>query len=587
MITISRRLVAAVVFFAVFLLFFHGPTTSTLLPPSLAPRLGRVRHAPHSRWRARPQQYPVQRFEQLPSGPALPIPRIQFDFPPETAEAKKIREERRAAVRAAFAHSWKGYREHAWLQDEVAPISGGGRATFGGWAATLVDSLDTLWIMDLRAEFDEAVRAVQRIGFNRPGQEILSVFEVTIRYLGGLLAAHDLSGRAALLDKALELGELLYVAFDTENRMPVARWNWTHAAQGGAQSPHPMVIVAEPGSLSLEFTRLAQVSGDHKFYDAVARIMRVFEEQQSRTKLPGLWPLAFNTETGDASQGDTFSLGAMADSLYEYLPKQHLLLGGRVPAYRAMYKTALDTAKEYLFFRPMHPANADVLMSGVVRVAPYGAQNFEAEGQHLVCFAGGMLALAARTFDLDHLTTAGKLTDGCVWAYESVPQGIMPEVFTAIRCEGTCAWDEAGWKRLARERAGDFQGSEDEWIAEARLPKGFVKIDIGAYNIKTKAIESIFYMYRITGDPAWMEKGWTMFEKIVKHTRTDVAHAALTDVTKDPPPQMDSMESFWTAETLKYFYLLFSEPGVVSLDEYVLNTEAHPFKRPVAGKGWL
>ena len=38
-------------------------------------------------------------------------------------------------------------------------------------------------------------------------------------------------------------------------------------------------------------------------------------------------------------------------------------------------------------------------------------------------------------------------------------------------------------------------------------------------------------------------------------------------------------QSFWLAETLKYFYLLFCPPDVVSLDDYVLNTEAHPFLR--------
>jgi len=42
----------------------------------------------------------------------------------------------------------------------------------------------------------------------------------------------------------------------------------------------------------------------------------------------------------------------------------------------------------------------------------------------------------------------------------------------------------------------------------------------------------------------------------------------------------DSMESFWLAETLKYFYLCFEDWGVVSLDEWVLNTEAHPLMRP-------
>jgi mannosyl-oligosaccharide alpha-1,2-mannosidase len=41
--------------------------------------------------------------------------------------------------------------------------------------------------------------------------------------------------------------------------------------------------------------------------------------------------------------------------------------------------------------------------------------------------------------------------------------------------------------------------------------------------------------------------------------------------------------SFWLAETLKYFYLLYSEPNLVSLDEWVFNTEAHAFKRPSPG----
>jgi len=70
-----------------------------------------------------------------------------------------------------------------------------------------------------------------------------------------------------------------------------------------------------------------------------------------------------------------------------------------------------------------------------------------------------------------------------------------------------------------------------------------------------------------------------MFTAIVSNTRTDIAYAALDDCTKTKPPKADRMESFWMAETLKYFYLIFSEPSVVSLDEYVLNTEAHPLRR--------
>jgi mannosyl-oligosaccharide alpha-1,2-mannosidase len=74
-----------------------------------------------------------------------------------------------------------------------------------------------------------------------------------------------------------------------------------------------------------------------------------------------------------------------------------------------------------------------------------------------------------------------------------------------------------------------------------------------------------------------------MFEAIEGRTRTQYGSAALDDVTKIPSPKSDSMESFWTAETLKYFYLIFSTPDVISLDDWVLNTEAHPFRRPVQG----
>jgi len=76
-----------------------------------------------------------------------------------------------------------------------------------------------------------------------------------------------------------------------------------------------------------------------------------------------------------------------------------------------------------------------------------------------------------------------------------------------------------------------------------------------------------------------------MWRAIIKATRTDVGHSAVHDVLFEQPQQLDSMESFWVAETLKYFYLLFSTPDVISLDEWVLNTEAHPFKRPVKEVG--
>jgi mannosyl-oligosaccharide alpha-1,2-mannosidase len=275
----------------------------------------------HHNWKERPTKYPVTSLVSLPSGRPIAIPRVQFLFEAEDATRKDIRQRRVQIVKEAFIHSWEGYKKDAWLKDEVAPVTGGYRSTFGGWGATLVDTLDTLWIMGMKADFEEAVDAVSKIDFGNVEQWPLNIFETTIRYLGGLLGAYDISDSnyPVLLSKAIEVGEMLYAAFDTPNRMPITRWN---ADKGSPQEGAlEKTFVAEIGSLSLEFTRLSQLSGDMKYFDAVQRIMDVFDQQQNLTKLPGMWPILVNARTEDFSQDTLFTLGGMADSLYEYLPK--------------------------------------------------------------------------------------------------------------------------------------------------------------------------------------------------------------------------------------------------------------------------
>ena len=59
---------------------------------------------------------------------------------------------------------------------------------------------------------------------------------------------------------------------------------------------------------------------------------------------------------------------------------------------------------------------------------------------------------------------------------------------------------------------------------------------------------------------------------------TDLEIFILKDVTRNPPPKDDAMQSFFLAETLKYAGMLFADGNTIPLDEYVLNTEAHPLK---------
>lgn len=496
-------------------------------------------------WAKIPMKNPVSSLTPLPTGEPKPLPKIQHDFEKEDATAKKIRESRREEVKKTFLRCWRNYRSNAWMHDELKPITGGSRDPFGGWAASLIDALDTLWIMGFKEEFTSAMKDVEQINFGSTYLEKVNVFETNIRHLGGLLAAYELSGEKILLTKAKEVGEMLYHAFDTPNHMPIARWDPHKKGEGQEQIADETALVAEIGSLTMEFSRLSQITGDPKWYDAITRITKEFEKQQGSTKLPGMWPIVINPRKPDFTQDTGFTLAAMADSLYEYFSKTYALLGGLDPVYKTLYEKSMETAIKHTLYRPMTPENTDMLMSGFVR-AEGATATLNPEMQHLVCFAGGMFALGGKMFEItEHVTIGRKLTDACVWAYKASPAGIMPEISHLYKCPSTanCTWDSKAWQAEVAARA-DLNKEKDpqQNIANLRLPEGFTAVDDRRYILRPEAIESVFVLYRITGQQSWQAAAWDMFSAIEKHTSTDLGNAALLDVSNPNPPKMDSME---------------------------------------------
>ena len=64
-------------------------------------------------------------------------------------------------------HSWKNYKEHAWGSDELRPISKQPYEWLGQ-ASTIVDSLDSLYIMGMKEEFEEAKNwVIEELKFNK------------------------------------------------------------------------------------------------------------------------------------------------------------------------------------------------------------------------------------------------------------------------------------------------------------------------------------------------------------------------------------------------------------------------------------
>jgi mannosyl-oligosaccharide alpha-1,2-mannosidase len=257
----------------------------------------------------------------------------------------------------------------------------------------------------------------------------------------------------------------------------------TSAALNGQQEADAQALSAEIGSLTLEFTRLSQLTGDPKYYDAIARVTDILEKHQNRTKIPGLFPILVSPGREEYDVDGSFTMGGMTDSLYEYLPKQHLLLGGLTDQYRKLYESAIKPAKEHLFFRPRIPQGQDILISGDARISSFGSVKLEPNGQHLACFAGGMVALGAKIFNrTDELDVARKLVDGCTWAYEAMPTGIMPETFRMMPCYGEedCAWDVEKWHASVKHSYSSNIHAEhydvQDVIKEIGLQPGFSKI---------------------------------------------------------------------------------------------------------------
>ncbi|KAI1831658.1 CAZyme family GH47 [Penicillium roqueforti] len=551
---------------------------------------------PNYLWRKLPVRYPVAELHPLPVTLPQTLPKVQ----PADSEVSRLKIDRQttrqSVVKEAFQRCWKSYQSLAWGADELAPLSGGPKNKLGGWSATIIDNLDTLWIMGMHDEFKKAVAVVTDINFENTQSPEINTHQVNIHLLGGLLAAFDLSADRKLLKKSIELGDMLYAAFDTPNRMPIIHWNVQKAARREEQLAEGSALGPEIGSFTLEFTRLSQITGDPKYYDAAQRVMELFDKQQDATKLAGMWPVSVNASE-ELLDDDFFTLGAEASSLYMSLPRAYALLGGQVPMYRKMYENATRTVAGYTLFRPMNPEGKDVLISGTVQVAMTENGNeqthLEPQMQYQSCFAGGMFALGGALLNIPtHQETAHRLVDGCIWAHRVIPLGIMPEALDVVPCasQKNCPWNEWHWKQEVWKKANSLEAEPnpnlnvDTFIKDHHLPKGFVGIPDTAYNLRSEAIESMFTLYRISGREDLLDAAWDMFQAMQSATQTKNGNAAIVAVTGEGSELTlkNSMDSIWMSQTLKYFYLMFSSPDLISLDEFVFNAGGHPLKRPEA-----
>ena len=113
--------------------------------------------------------------------------------------------------------AWSSYKKYAWGYDELKPLEKKGQ-NWMGVGLSIVDAIDTLWIMEMHEEYQEAREFVKNLKFTSGGG---SVFEMNIRVLGGLLSTYALTKDEMFLEKAKEFGDiLLHVSFHSTNFFP-------------------------------------------------------------------------------------------------------------------------------------------------------------------------------------------------------------------------------------------------------------------------------------------------------------------------------------------------------------------------------
>ncbi|XP_039658589.1 mannosidase, alpha, class 1B, member 1b isoform X5 [Perca fluviatilis] len=379
----------------------------------------------------------------------------------------------REAVQEAFRHAWKGYKDFAWGHDELRPLSKSYSEWFG-LGLTLIDSLDTMWILGLKEEFEEAKTWVAaELTFNKNVD--VNLFESTIRILGGLLSTYHLTGDTLFLDKAA----------------------------------------------------------------AVAEVMKQVHKLDG--KLDGLVPMFINTNNGQFTHQGIYTLGARADSYYEYLLKQWIQGGKKENELLEDYLQAIEGVKNNLLQKSSP--------NGLTFVGELSHGQLSPKMDHLVCFLPGTLALGAHNgLPADHMDLAKQLMETCYQMYIQMETGLSPEIVHFNMHQGSTR---------------DIE----------------VKLADRHNLLRPETVESLFYLYRFTKDQKYREWGWKILQNFNKYTKVSSGGYTSINNVRDPdyPSPRDKMESFFLGETLKYLYLLFSDDlNLISLDQYVFNTEAHP-----------
>jgi len=371
-----------------------------------------------------------------------------------------------ARVRGEFLHAWNGYKRYAWGKDDLLPVSRSGRDWHDHTLyMTAIDSLDTMILMGLDEEA-EATRGFLAENLTFDLDIEVKNFEITIRVLGGLLSAYQLTQDRRLLALAEDLGNRLLPVFDSPTGMP---YMYVNLRTGEVRQPRSNP--AEIGTLILEFGTLSRLTGREVFFEKSKKALVALHDRRSpATDLVGE---GIDVETGEWVETASH-IGGGIDSYYEYLLKCQRLFGDRDCG--AMWDRSISAANRFLSDEDpeggLWYGVAD-MESGVPLSTTYGA---------LQAFLPAVLALGG---DLDR----------------------------ARRLQ------ESGF------RMWTLHGIEPELIDYRTMD-----VVSPGYQLRPEIAESAYYLHELTGDERYLEMGRTFLDDLAAHCRVDAGYTVLRSV---------------------------------------------------------
>jgi len=454
--------------------------------------------------------------------------------------SRQVGPEERASLReeaaGLFYAGYNAYMRHAFPLDELDPVRCEGVDTYGGYALTLVDALDTLAVLGDAAEFRrQAVWVAHNLRVDADVN--VSVFETNIRVVGGLLSAHclaadprspvrtpEVGGR--LLDLAEDVARRLMPAFETATGVPFGTVN---LRRGVPQDETPVTSVACGGTLLMEMGLLSALTGNGTYVAAARRSLRAMWDRRSALGLVGSH---IDSDTGQWTQLDS-GVGTSVDSFFESLLKAWMLLDDREALH--IFNAAYGAAMRHMYRPPWY---VDVNMeTGALTWSHFNSlQAFWPGMQTLI----GDLDAAERT----HAAMA------LVWEkYAGLPEHF--DVTSGEAVEGHCS-----------------------------------------YPLRPELIESAYYLERATGDPLYLALGRTFVHDLRGMLLGDDGRrvgdrggcgiAGLESVLHGKRRPSRRMDSYFLSETAKYLFLLLDQDRGPSAwtagqagRQYVFNTEGH------------